>query len=360
MRPDPEFYLQDPPVDPGPFFEMIDNAVDGMRKLLLILASLELGIFDYCSEPRDAVELAQMTGGNTHLIALTCDALAGVGLVIRDGTTYRNSPAAMLFLTGNSPYTQIHYIRDLGRHVRDLWVPLADIIRNGPVTYNRELFFREYSLPAMADNAVSGRLQGIVRAVHSLPGFFSFRRMIDLGGGHGLYAIALAALNPDLEAYVFDLPLVIPQTNAYIAKFGTERVHAVPGDFFVDDFGKGYDLILSSSNPSGKSPGLLPVIAGALEEGGYFVNVQSPGGLQNNPLQVLEWDLWTFLAVDKSKGGFSKDQMFMTAEYRAAMAAEGLVPIISENIRDIYHGNTWVNLVISRKTDRPGFRNEQG
>ena len=40
--------------------------------------------------------------------------------------------------------------------------------------------------------------------------------MIDLGGGHGLYAIALAALNPALEAYVFDLPLVIP-TN--------ERVH---------------------------------------------------------------------------------------------------------------------------------------
>jgi hypothetical protein len=355
MRPDPEFFTRDPPVDPGPFFQMIERSVNGMRELLIILVSQELGIFEFCSKPKDIGELARLTGTDARLLTFTCDALVSVGLVVKDGSTYRNSPVTGLYLTGDSIYSQIHYIRELGRHFRDLWVPVTEIIRNGPVTYEKEQFFRDYSLPAMADNAVAGRLQATVRAICSLPGFLSFRKMIDLGGGHGLYAIALAALNPDLDAYVFDLPLVIPGTKAYIAKFGAARVHAVPGNFFTDDFGKGYDLILSSSNPSGKSLELLPLIAGALNDGGYFVNVQSPGGVPDNPLQVLEWELWTFSGVEKSQGAFTKEQQFMTDEYRSAMAAVGLIPVGSEDIRDIYQKNALVKLVISRKRERPGF-----
>jgi hypothetical protein len=354
MRPDPEFFTRDPPVDPGPFFETIERSVNGMRELLVILASQELGVFDFCSEPRDIPELAQLTGTDAGLLALTCDALVSAGLFVKNGAMYRNSPAASLYLTGDSPYSQIHYIHELGRHFRDLWVPLAEIVRNGPVTYDQEQFFRDYSLPAMADNAVAGRLQATVRAVCSLPGFLSFKKMIDLGGGHGLYAIALAAQNPDMDAYVFDLPRVIPGAEAYIAKFGTSRVHAVPGNFFNDDFGKGYDLIVSSSNPSGKSIELLPIIAGALNDGGYFVNIQSPGGIPDDPLQVLEWELWTFSGVEKGKGGFTKELQFMTDEYRSAMAAEGLIPVVSEDIRDIYKKNALVRLVISRKMERPG------
>ena len=58
----------------------------------------------------------------------------------------------------------------------------------------------------MAANALTGRLQDVTKAVSSLPEFSAFRSMIDLGGGHGLYAMALARLNPELHAIVFDLP----------------------------------------------------------------------------------------------------------------------------------------------------------
>jgi hypothetical protein len=205
----------------------------------------------------------------------------------------------------------------------------------------------------MADNAVSGRLQATVRAVSSLPWFSGFKKMIDLGGRHGLYAIALAVLNPSLHAYVFDLPLVLPATKAYIAKYGADRVHAIPGNFFTNDFGKGYDLILSSSNPSGKSFEMLPVIAAALNEGGYFVNVQSLGDLAKNPLQVLEWVLWTFPDIDKAQGGFTKERRFMTEEYRSVMEAQGFSIVVSEDIRDVYQEDARVRLVIARKGRKP-------
>jgi hypothetical protein len=353
MRPDPEFFVSDPPVDPGPFFESIDRAVNGMRALSIVLASQELGIFNICRTPTPIPDLARSTGTDATLLSYLCDALASAGLVRKNGETIENTPAASLYLTDDSPYTQVHYIRELGRHFKDLWVLLPDIIRNGPVRYEQGQFYRDHSLPAMADNAVSGRLQATVRAISSLPGFSGFTKMIDLGGGHGLYAIALAALNPALEARVFDLPLVIPATEAYITRYGADRVHAVPGNFFSDDFGKGYDLILSSSNPSGKSLELLPVIAAALNDGGYFVNVQSPGGVSKNPLQVLEWELWTFSGVDKAKGGFTKERQFMTEEYRSAMEAQGLSIVVSDEVRDVYQKDARVRLVIARKEPRP-------
>jgi hypothetical protein len=353
MVPDPEFFVSDPPIDPAPFFDSIDSAENGMRALAIVLASQELGIFNFCQKPRVIRELARSTGTDETLLAYLCDALVSLRLLEKDGETIRNTHATSLFLTDDSPYSQVHYIRELGRHFKDLWVPLPDIVRNGPVRYEQEQFYRDYSLPAMADNAVSGRLQATVRAISSLPGFSGFKTMIDLGGGHGLYAIALTALNPALEARVFDLPMVIPATEAYIARYGADRVRAVPGNFFTDDFGKGYDLILSSSNPSGKSSELLPVIAAALNDGGYFVNVQSPGGLAKNSLQVLEWELWTFPDIDKAKGGFTKEQQFMTEEYRSAMEAQGLFIVVSENIRDVYKKDAWVRLVIARKGPRP-------
>src|SRR5271157_5867632 len=99
---------------------------------------------------------------------------------------------------------------------------------------------------------------------------FRFRKMIDPGGGQGLYAIVLASLNPDLDAYLFDLPFVIPQAKACISKYGTQKVHTITGNFFHRWFREGYDLILSFSNPSGKSLDLLPVIVRVLNARGIF------------------------------------------------------------------------------------------
>jgi hypothetical protein len=71
--------------------------------------------------------------------------------------------------------------------------------------------------------------------------------MLDIGGGHGLYAIALCQENPDLQACVFDLPHVVPLTREYIGRYGMDgRVSARGGDILIDDPGRGYDLIIVS------------------------------------------------------------------------------------------------------------------
>jgi hypothetical protein len=344
------FFTRDPPENPLLFFEPLDAALKGFREFSLISAAVELGIFDECIVPLTMEELASRISSDMEMCGLVCEALVTSGLLCSEDGKYMDKPVTSIYLTRNSPYSQVHYIRQLSRMGQDLWAPLANIVRNGPVEYNQQDFFREYSLPAMAENAVSGRLQAIIQVIIDLPGFERVRRVLDLGGGHGLYAVAIALQRPGIEAWVFDLPHVVTLAGNYLEKFGVANVHLVPGDFFTDSFGEGYDLIISSSNPSGKSIVLLPKISRALNQGGYFVNIQSPGGLPQDPLQSLEYKLWTFEGVSKLHGGFTKEQVFMTPGFRDALAENCLRIIDDRNIRDHYHRDTWVRMVTACKS----------
>ncbi len=343
------FFITEPPVDPGLLFEKLDADIRGFREFSLISAAVELGIFDICATPVTTQELVSHISCDLEMCGLLCESLVMQGLLTEHEGHFSDTGVASTYLTKNSPYSQVHYIRQLARMGQDLWTPLAHIIRNGPKQYDKENFFREHSLPAMAENAISGRLQAVMRVIINLPDFSRVRRVLDLGGGHGLYAIAIGMQHPGIDAWVFDLPHVVTLAERYITQYNAGNVHLIPGDFFIDSFGEGYDLIISSSNPSGKAIELLPKISGALNSGGYFVNIQSPGGFPKDPLQSLEYKLWTFQGVNKLHGGFTKEQAFMTPEYREALKENSLTIIHELDIRDHYHKDTYVRMVTARK-----------
>jgi hypothetical protein len=343
------FFITGPPADPRLFFEKLDSASRGLREISLISAAVDLGIFDLCSVPITVEELAARIASDIEMCALMCEALVTEGLLETKNGKFSDTLMAATYLSSSSPYSQIHYIRQIARMERDIWIPLASIVVNGPKQYSRDEFFREYSLPAMAENALSGRLQAVIQVITGLPGFKDTRRVLDLGGGHGLYAIAIGMQQPNIEAWVFDLPQVVTLAEIYLKKYNAGNVHLIPGDFFIDSFGEGYDIIISSSNPSGKSIGLLPKISSALNNGGYFINIQSPGGLPHDPLLSLEYKLWTFQGVNKLHGGFTREQEFMTPEYRDALLQNGLIITDERNIIDHYHKDTWVRMVTARK-----------
>jgi hypothetical protein len=343
------FFTTEPPVDPGLLFEKLDTAIRGFREFSLISTAVDIGIFDVCTIPVTVQELASQISCDREMCGLLCESLVIEGLLTENEGNYSDTSVASTYLTRKSPYSQVHYIRQLARMGQDLWTPLAHIIHHGPKQYDKEIFFRDYSLPAMAENATTGRLQAVIRVIINLPDFSRVRRVLDLGGGHGLYAIAVGMQHPGIDAWIFDFPHVVTMAERYIKQYNAKNVHLIPGDFFIDSFGEGYDLIISSSNPSGKSIELLPKISDALHQGGYFVNIQSPGGFPNDSLQSLEYKLWTFQGVSKLHGGFTKEQAFMTPAYREALKENGLAIIHELDIRDHYHKDTYVRMVTTRK-----------
>ncbi|NTU99703.1 MAG: hypothetical protein HGA55_01075 [Methanoregulaceae archaeon] len=349
---EPFDFLTSPPLPPEFFFPVIDGAMGGISRFAALSAGCEIGLFDRLEEGTgEPGMLAQSTGTGKKALRHLLEILADAGLVSCHNGFYQNLPVSSTYLVSWSPYAQIHYIRKTTVFQQEIWAHLTARLRDGPVSFEKGVFFRGISLPAMAENALCGRLQRTIREIMDLPGFPACRRMVDLGGGHGLYAIALATANPVLEAVVFDLPEVIPLARENISRFRAGRVRAMGGDFFTDSFGKGYDLVLSSSAPSGKSIDLVERIADSLNPGGYFVNVQSGNLEERRPWQALEWQLWTIDNEQKGRGRYYREREFLSPEYRMALAEAGLVPVRETRIPDDYHADTSVLMMIARKKE---------
>ena len=71
------------------------------------------------------------------------------------------------------------------------------------------------------------------------------RRVLDVGGGSGALAIALARAWPGLDCTIFDLASVCALARGYVAKAGVaDRVTTHAGDFWDDDWPAGHDAIV--------------------------------------------------------------------------------------------------------------------
>ena len=72
--------------------------------------------------------------------------------------------------------------------------------------------------------------------------------LLDVGGGTGIYSIALLQANPHLNATVFDRPEVLKVAAEMADQYGVnERMRLVPGDMFADEFPMDSDAILLSN-----------------------------------------------------------------------------------------------------------------
>ncbi len=362
--------LQKPEIDSDRFFKLVDSSIQGLRECRLISAAFELGVFEALKVPMSAGALAEKLGCDPVLMPHFCEALHNLGFLDRfeegvheeegntpvqekseskpedetqnqnpdkeiknDGAVYLVSELSATYLLESSPFSQKHYLAERLRNV-ERWARLSQIMKQGPDIVEKGPFFGEV-VHCMAENARCGLLQETVRVVLENVDFTNVKKLLDLGGGHGLYAIAFAGLNEDLQAFVFDLPPVTKETRYFIDKYGASRVDIIPGDFFKDEIGSEYDLIFSSFNPGGKVPSLIPKIAEALKPGGVFVTRQVPDeNMKSNPLMSLDWNLWTFEDVKKGGSGYSFENSVPFNEYIDMLGSYGLEVFRALDMKD--------------------------
>ena len=101
-----------------------------------------------------------------------------------------------------------------------------------------------------------------------------YRRLLDLGGSHGLHSIRFCQAYPQLDAVIVDMPSALSETGPEIEKAGlAERISLSPGTLQEHDWGGANDLVfyLSVAHNHSAAENRL-----AIEQIGDSMN---PGGL---------------------------------------------------------------------------------
>jgi 3-hydroxy-5-methyl-1-naphthoate 3-O-methyltransferase len=115
----------------------------------------------------------------------------------------------------------------------------------------------------------------IDEVMQKIPVLPSYRHVLDLGGGHGLYSIALCREHQQLDATVFEVPAMERIANQTIAQHHMQdRVNFRSGDFFTDDLGASSMTLLFNvihSKSESQNLKLVERVVGSLEPGGLVV-----------------------------------------------------------------------------------------
>ena len=97
---------------------------------------------------------------------------------------------------------------------------------------------RDYSLVMDASQ------EEIAKLIVDKIDFSGYSHLVDLGGGYGRFAVAVAKSYPGIRITVVDLPSVCSEANRIIAKEGLgDRVSTMGVDFFKSPLPKGADVV---------------------------------------------------------------------------------------------------------------------
>ncbi len=223
---------------------MVQDDLAGLRKLYLgfissrvILTANNLGIFDNLKKASSATVIAGKLKIDPRATEILLDALTGIGLVSKSGAgRYRNAPVSSRYLVKGLRL----YQGDIIRHASTMWQnfsALDEVVRTGRPA--RRGFDHESFIMGMHNLTVL-RTESLIKAVE----LKSVKTMLDLGGGPGTNAIAIA--KKGIKATVFDLPGTIKITKKVARRESVKGIRFIAGDFHVDGIGSGYDLILLS------------------------------------------------------------------------------------------------------------------
>ncbi len=208
-------------------------------KTCTLHTAVKLDLFSAVGTGRiSAEELAGQTGLNPDGLTRLLNALCAMGLLTCNEGVYANTEAARKFLVASSEQ-YIGYMIMHHHHLMDSWNRLSESVRTG-----RALDFAEEEDEKERESFLMGMFNA---AMHTAPliakvlDLSGRRRLLDLGGGPGTYAIHFCQCYPELRAVVYDLPTTRPFAEKTIARFGLEqRITFQPGDYSQDEVAESY------------------------------------------------------------------------------------------------------------------------
>ena len=211
----------------------------------LIMVATKLGVFEALADGRaTGREVAERSGTSAVGTEKLLFALAGAGYVRAEDGGYALTPVSRKWLLRASP----HSIADklLFQFLEWEWVARAeDYVRTGdPLELHSMTSDEQWDLYQRGMRGMANAFAG--EAARRMPVPRGATEMLDIGGSHGYYSVALCRRHEGLRSTVLDLPEAVEQAAPLLAAEGMgDRVVHRAGDALTEDLGAGaYDLVL--------------------------------------------------------------------------------------------------------------------
>ena len=241
----------------------------------VILVATEQGLFEALRDgPLDAARVAARASTDPVATEKLLNLLTSMRYLRWADGQFRLGRMARRFLLADTP----HSARDmvLMKRLELRWINrLGDFLRSGePLDVHGTMTEDEWGLYQRGMRTQAGLAAG--EATRRTPVPKGARDMLDIGGSHGFFSVALCRRYPELRAVVLDLPQAVEQAAPILAREGMgDRVVHRAGDALTSDLGeRAYDLVLIWSLvhhfDDATNRGLVARAARALRPGGVL------------------------------------------------------------------------------------------
>ena len=246
-------------IDEQLLLERFDLIVNGPALFNALVSGIELGVFLRLKE-RPGSTLASVASDlrlGQHQLRVLMLALCATGLVIRNGDGYENTLVAERLLAEGVDsgwpailvgWRDIYYgafpLTTEALREQSNQPALKQYPGTGSTLYERLAFSpakeRRFlrAMSAFTEQTLNGLIDGTT--------FSAVRRVLDVGGGDGTTARAIAQRYPGVGVDVLDLENVINEGLRSDAADGSARIGFVRGNFLTEELPRGFDCILFS------------------------------------------------------------------------------------------------------------------
>ena len=290
--------LEEPVSDPLPLYRYRDaiSAVD-----LLAAAIAHLDFFTWLGDnPATPGAVCAHFGLKPRPVDVMLTLFAAQGLIIQSGGVYHLTLRAREHLTANSRFNLAPYYASMKE--RQPTLDMLTVLKTGKPanfgSFDPQAWAQAMERPDFAAHFTAAMdCRGVLLgpALAKKVDLSAHKALLDIAGGSGIYACALAARHPHLKLSVLERPPVDRIARECIEKQGcTDRVEVVTGDIFDGPLPGGFDAHLWSNVlhdwDDTAVRKLLAKSCAALPENGLiiihdaFINVEKTG-----PLHVAEY-----------------------------------------------------------------------
>lgn len=229
-------------------FEKLVSETTGFRSSRVITTAVSLDLFESLSRSSyTALNSVAGDGMDSDALRRVCDALVSLDLLEKEDQKYRCTERAERFLSGRGPY-DVRPIFRVYHRMYNMWTHLENAVNEGQTIELEETAKEDWApdfIAAMEARAIFEK-EDIAEVVAP---FLEGGRILDLGGGSGVYSRAILEACPEATGTIMELPRVADESKKYIRSDQLqERMNVEEKDLLeTDDYGSGYDVVFLSA-----------------------------------------------------------------------------------------------------------------